>query len=125
MALRSIVIFTLFLFQTLTASAQFGDITKRLGIGKTTDLSDSKIASGLKEALQVGAGNAVKLTGQPDGYFKNEAIKILMPKNLKMLDTGLRAVGVQALQVDISRSGRKEKHFDHLIDQTMFALPGP
>src|SRR5580704_11425878 len=40
----------------------------------------SQIASGLKEALQAGATNAVKLTGRPDGYFGNEAIKILMPK---------------------------------------------
>jgi hypothetical protein len=84
---------TVFLLNSIPASAQLGDITKRMGLGKTTDLSDSKIASGLKEALQVGAGNAVKLTGQPDGYFKNEAIKIVMPKNLKALETGLRAIG--------------------------------
>jgi len=56
-------------------------------------LSDSKIASGLKEALQVGATNAVKLTGKPDGYFANPAIKILLPKNLRPVETGLRAVG--------------------------------
>ncbi len=56
-------------------------------------LSDSKIASGLKEALQVGATNAVKLTGKPDGYFANPAIKILLPKNLRTVETGLRAVG--------------------------------
>ena len=36
-------------------------------------MSDSKIASGLKEALKVGADNTVKLTGQRDGYFGNEA----------------------------------------------------
>ena len=56
-------------------------------------LSDSKITSGLKEALQVGATNAVKLTGKPDGYFGNPAIKILLPKNLRPVETGLRAVG--------------------------------
>ena len=56
-------------------------------------LSDSKITSGLKEALQVGATNAVKLTGKPDGYFANPAIKILLPKNLRPVETGLRAVG--------------------------------
>lgn len=56
-------------------------------------LSDTKIASGLKEALQVGATNAVKLTGRPDGYFGNAAIKILLPKNLRAFEKGLRAVG--------------------------------
>jgi len=69
------------------------EISKRLGLGNQSTLSDSKIASGLKEALQVGANNAVKLTGKPDGYFGNAAIKILLPKNLRPLETGLRAMG--------------------------------
>ena len=56
-------------------------------------LSDTKIASGLKEALRVGAQNAVKLTGRPNGYFGNEAIKILLPKQLRPLDKPLRALG--------------------------------
>ncbi len=56
-------------------------------------LSDTKIAAGLKEALQVGAENAVKLTGRKDGYFANAAIKILMPKNLKPVESGLRTIG--------------------------------
>jgi len=56
-------------------------------------LTDGKAASGLKEALQIGTQNAVNLTGKTDGYFKNEAIKILMPEKLRTLETGLRAVG--------------------------------
>lgn len=68
-------------------------VTKQLGRGSQSTLSDSKIASGLKEALQVGAGNAVKLTGHPDGYFGNDVIKILLPKNLRPIEKGLRAVG--------------------------------
>jgi hypothetical protein len=43
--------------------------------------------------LQVGTTNAVKITGKPDGYFGNEAIKILMPSNLRPLERGLRAIG--------------------------------
>jgi len=35
----------------------------------------------------------VKLTGRTDGYFKNEAIKILMPEKLKTFDRALRTVG--------------------------------
>jgi hypothetical protein len=54
---------------------------------------DAKTAAGLKEALQIGVGNAVNLTGAVDGYFKNQAIKILMPKQLQSLEKGLRAVG--------------------------------
>ena len=73
--------------------AQSDEIAKRLGLGTTSALSDSKIASGLKQALQVGAENAVKLTSKRDGYFGNAAIKILMPNNLRPVEKGLRAVG--------------------------------
>jgi hypothetical protein len=41
--------------------------------------SPEQIASGLKEALRVGAQNAVNITGRTDGYFKNQAIKIPLP----------------------------------------------
>jgi hypothetical protein len=82
----------LFLYSS-AAHAQLDQLQKRLGLGTTSGLSDSKIASGLKEALQVGADNSVKLTGKTDGYFGNEAIKILMPSNLRTLEKGLRAVG--------------------------------
>src|SRR5439155_21594043 len=52
-----------------------------------------KIGQALKQALQVGTENAVKLTGRPDGYFRNQAIKILLPERLKTLEQGLRVVG--------------------------------
>ena len=56
-------------------------------------LGDVKIGEALKQALQVGTENAVKLTGKTDGYFKNQAIKILMPEKLKTFESGLRTVG--------------------------------
>ena len=56
-------------------------------------LSEDRIAGGLKEALQIGTGNAVNLTGKVDGYFRNQAIKILMPRQLQTFEKGLRAVG--------------------------------
>ena len=60
-------------------------------------LSDSKIIAGLKEALEVGTGNAVNLTGQLDGFFKNAAIKILLPQQLNTLAKTLRTLGQGAL----------------------------
>src|SRR6202035_5109631 len=73
------------------SSGQVGEIARQLGLG--TKLSDSKISSGLKQALQIGAEEAVKLTGRPNGYFGNSAIKILMPNNLRPLEKGLRMMG--------------------------------
>lgn len=74
-------------------------------------LSEAKIGSGLKEALQVGTGNAVNLTGRVDGYFRNQAIKILMPKQLQTVESGLRALGygeqVDAFVLSMNRAAEK------------------
>jgi hypothetical protein len=79
---------------TSPASAQQLDqLFKGLGLGQQGGLTDAKIGSGLKEALKVGTENTVNLTGRPDGYFMNQAIKILMPPKLQTLEKGLRAVG--------------------------------
>ena len=90
---RSFIICAGIFLSCTAAHAQLEQLEKNLGLGNTTKLSDSKVASGLKEALKVGAENSVKLTGHTDGYFKNESIKILMPSNLRPLEKGLRAVG--------------------------------
>jgi len=81
------------MFVTAPAWAQLDSILKGLGLGQSGTLSDAKIGMGLKEALQVATDNSVTLTGKVDGYFGNQAIKILMPEKLKSLETGLRAVG--------------------------------
>src|SRR6516225_3981565 len=77
----------------MAAHAQVDQLVKRLGFGHAPSLSEQKVAAGLREALQVGTGNAVALTGRTDGYFKNAAIKILMPPNLHSVERGLRTVG--------------------------------
>jgi hypothetical protein len=92
----ALLLANLFLLTGLCAAqvsaSQLGDIAKRLGLGSNS-LSDTKINAGLKQALQIGAENSVKLVGRKDGYFANNAIKILMPKNLQTLEKGLRVVG--------------------------------
>lgn len=75
------------------------DPTQLLKSGSASKLSDGDVVSGLKEALEVGAKNAVDLTGKTDGYFANAAIKILMPEQLQTVETGLRALG-QGQKVD-------------------------
>jgi hypothetical protein len=74
------------------ASAQLDRLLQGLGVGSSS-LSDAKIGEGLKEALKVGTENTVNLTGKTDGFFANQAIKILMPEKLRTVETGLRAVG--------------------------------
>ena len=75
-------------------SAQVDQLLRGLGgLAPQSGLTDAKIASGLKEALQIGTQNTVNLTGKADGYFGRQAIKILMPEKLRTLETGLRAIG--------------------------------
>lgn len=100
MVLRVLGLSAVVLLAAPPASAQIERIFPGLG-GRSSlgGLSDAKIGSGLKEALKVGTENAVNLPGKYDGYFLNQAIKILMPEKLRTLEGGLRMVGYGA-QVD-------------------------
>jgi hypothetical protein len=78
------------------AWAQFDRVLK--GLGGITGagaggLNDAKIGSGLQEALKIGTENAVLQTGSMNGFLKNQAIKILMPKPLQNIEQPLRLVG--------------------------------
>ena len=89
----------LVLLSAVAASAQLDQILKemdtyaRSGAGPSGDV---KVGAALKQALQVGTENAVKLTGRTDGYFSNKAIKILMPERLRTVEKGLRTAGYGA-----------------------------
>ncbi len=93
MMIRALAVGAIVVATAAPASAQLGRILRGLGLGRPGGLNDAKIASGLKEALQIGTQNAVNLTGRLDGYFRNEVIKILMPEKLQTLEKGLRLVG--------------------------------
>jgi hypothetical protein len=93
MLLRMLALLTILILTASPASAQLDKLWKGLGIGQPTGLSEAKIGSGLKEALKIGTGNAVSLTGRLNGYFMNEAIKILMPEKMRTMEKGLRAIG--------------------------------
>jgi hypothetical protein len=55
------------------------------------------VASGLKEALNNGINKQVVKLTATDGFFKNEAVKILLPEELKKVDKGLRDIGMSKL----------------------------
>lgn len=62
-------------------------------------LDDQTIASGLKEALSIGTKNAVGLVSRLNGYFGNDAIKILLPEKVQQATELLRSLGYRK-QVD-------------------------
>ena len=65
----------------------------------TAELEQATIISGLKEALALSTEKAIALVGKTDGYFGNQAIKILMPEKMRMVTDALGKMGMQK-QVD-------------------------
>ncbi|MES2574211.1 MAG: DUF4197 domain-containing protein [Bacteroidota bacterium] len=55
------------------------------------------IASGLKEALNKGITEQVSKLTAVDGFYKNEAVKILLPEELKKVDASLRKIGLGSM----------------------------
>jgi hypothetical protein len=90
----------------VSSQAQFKNILKKDSSGKTgiskiipktpskTGLSNDEIVSGLKEALSVGTNNASKQLSSVDGFFKDAAIKILMPEEALKAEKKLRSLGM-------------------------------
>lgn len=74
-------------------------VSKIISSQKGTGLSSSEIISGLKEALNVGTSNGTRKLSAVDGFFKDAAIKILMPPEAQKVEQKLRAVGL-GKQVD-------------------------
>ena len=65
-------------------------------------LTRTEIASGLKEALIVGTNKSVKLLGVNDGYYKDEAVKILLPPEADIIIDNIgRIPGGQKLLDDV------------------------
>lgn len=57
-------------------------------------LTGTEIVAGLKEALSVGTQKSSQKLSTVDGFFKDAAIKILMPEEAKKVESTLRSVGM-------------------------------
>jgi len=94
---RSLYLLT-FLMIVLVPPAYAGlmdDLIQGAGLGQKSGLGNDKIIDGLKEALSIGTGNAVTATSKTNGYFGNQAIKILMPEKIRKVADALGKVGYQ------------------------------
>jgi hypothetical protein len=104
---------TLFMGRLYSAHAQWGDMFKKLkeSVGLSEELSTEKIIEGLKEALQVGTGNAVEIVSQMNGYYQNPKIRIPLPGAVKKVEGILRTVGygnqVDAFELSMNRAAEK------------------
>jgi hypothetical protein len=111
MRIRAALVVAAFLAAAAFSSAQSIDPSKWFKSDSKSGLSNTDIVAGLKDALKVGSGEAVALTGKTDGYFGNAAIKILMPEKLKSVESGLRLLGqgekIDAFVLSMNRAAEK------------------
>ena len=112
-----LIVVTLFFFCFFTTGtclhAGFTDFLKGVkeSVGLDGGLSEGKIIDGLKQALEIGTGNAVKVVSGTDGYYKNPEIKIPLPGAVKKVEKLLRAAGygntVDAFELSMNRAAEK------------------
>ena len=88
------IFISLFVF-TLFGCAEMQQVLDQMPQG--TGLSQTEIGNGLKEALNNGISKQVSKLTATDGFFKNEAVKILLPEELQKVDTKLRQIGLSSL----------------------------
>jgi hypothetical protein len=95
------------------AQSQFGDILQgaKKALGVEDGLTESKIIDGLKEALQLGTGNAVQMVSQVGGYYNNAKIKIPLPGSIQKVESLVRTAGfgseVDAFELSMNRAAEK------------------
>ena len=61
------------------------EVLNVLQTASTVPLTEEDVISGLKEALITGAGNSARRLAAENGYFGDEAVKILLPDEAKMI----------------------------------------
>lgn len=66
-------------------------------ISSTSSTTGVNISDGLKQALEVGVASGVDMLSKDGGYFKDQAVKILLPNELKQVDSALRKIGLGSL----------------------------
>ena len=90
------IILLLLATSIFSGCAELQQVVDQLPQG-TVGLSQLDIANGLKEALDNGIDKQVTKLTATDGFFKNEAVKILLPQELQVVDTKLRQIGLSSL----------------------------
>jgi len=89
------VILSVLTLTILSSCAEMQQVANQLPNVLQTENLD--IASGLKEALNLGITKEVSKLTATDGFFKNEAVKILLPTELQKVDKTLRSIGLSKL----------------------------
>ncbi|NCB13148.1 MAG: DUF4197 domain-containing protein [Erysipelotrichia bacterium] len=119
---KSIIASTIILSTTFTFALDLGSIAK--GVAESvinekqtnttiptlnnnntnSNLDNSTVTSGLKEALKVGVNYATTQLGSNNGYLNNSLVKIPLPDNLAKAESLLRSAGGDKMADDLINS---------------------
>jgi len=83
---------SLFLASLLTMFATSCDTLSKLP--GATSITEQEAAQGIREALDQGVGRGINLLNKQDGFFGNQAYKLLMPPDAQKIETTLRDLGM-------------------------------
>ncbi len=72
----------------------FDSIINKIMPSKSTGLDNEKVVAGLKEALNISTEKAVDYLSRPDGFLKNQAVKIMIPEKIRGIADTLRRFGM-------------------------------
>lgn len=81
------------ILQELTPAVQESDTTSH-------DVSETKVALALKEALTIGVKLGVKKLAKTDGFLKDDEVRIPFPEEVQEVEVGLRKIGLSNLVDD-------------------------
>lgn len=93
-------------------------------INPIAPLTESEIIQGLKEALSIGLNTSVTSASQADGYLQDEVIKILLPDEVKELQSKIQteSIGIVPLSVIYDAYIAVENDGNDLFDELITAM---
>lgn len=100
-ALSLIAVLSLFAFggcDTLNQVAQgAGGNSSTSSSNGSQPVSSTEISSGIKQALNQGLQESIKVLSVKDGFLGNAAVKILLPPEIQRVESALRGIGLGSL----------------------------
>lgn len=96
---------------TALAQSSLERALQRVSGSRSGNLSQGDAAGGIKEALAQGVDRSIRQLGRPDGFFRDAAVKILVPERLRQIADLARNAGqgarVDAFEESMNRAAEK------------------
>lgn len=89
-----LLLFTFLFWSCDSVQNVVNNLPQGSGSSQSGSLSQSDIGNGLRAALEQGVDKQVKKLAEKNGFYRNEAVKILLPQELQKVEKGLRSIGL-------------------------------